>query len=111
MPTRLPVKPLSRLLPSLVVACCYPLLIGFLLGLLMLAIEKPTQEACASPDSRPKSCIAGNRSDDSPAGSTRSTAGQCTLLSISHPGTSTNGDQYHYDKAYSQLSHRRFLAN
>jgi hypothetical protein len=66
----------------------------------MLAIEKPAQETCASADSRPKSRIAGNRSDDSPTGSTCSTAGQCTLLCISHPGTSTNGDQYHYDKAY-----------
>jgi hypothetical protein len=31
------------LLPGLVVARCHPLLIGFLLGLLMLAVEKPAQ--------------------------------------------------------------------
>ena len=44
MATRLTVEPLSRLLLSLVVACCYPLLIGFLLGFLMLAVEKPAHD-------------------------------------------------------------------
>jgi hypothetical protein len=100
---------LSGLLPSLVVALRYPLLIGFFLPIFILAVEIPAQEPAASADGRAKASIPSDSSDNSPAGSTSSPAGKRTLLRLSHPCTSTNGDQYDHDKAYSQISHRLSL--
>jgi hypothetical protein len=100
---------LSGLLPSLVVALRYPLLVGFFLPIFILAVEIPAQKTAASADGRAKASIPSDRSDDSPAGSTGSPAGKRTLLCFTHPCTSTNSDQCHHDKAYSQISHRLSL--
>jgi hypothetical protein len=97
------------LLPSLVVALRYPLLIGFFLPIFILAVEIPAQKTAASADGRAKASIPSDRSDDSPAGSTSSPAGKRTLLSFTHPSAPTNGDQSHHDNAYSQISHHLSL--
>ena len=71
---------LSGLLPSLVVALRYPLLIGFFLPIFILAVEIPAQETGASADGRAKARIAGDSPDESATGRTTSPASKRTLL-------------------------------
>jgi hypothetical protein len=76
---------LSGLLPSLVIALRYPLLIGFFLPIFILAVEIPAQETGASADGRAKARIAGDCPDESATGRTTSPAGKRTLLGFTHP--------------------------
>jgi hypothetical protein len=104
-----PDRQLSGLLPSLVVALRYPLLIGFFLPIFILAVEIPAQQTGASADGRAKARIAGDSPDESATGRTTSPAGKRTLLGFTHPSAPTYGDQSHHDNAYSQISHRLSL--
>jgi hypothetical protein len=85
------------------------LLVSIFLGILILPVQIPAQETCAGTYSRPKTRVAGDRPDDGTTGRTASPSGQRTLLRLTHPSAPTEGDQCRYDKAYSQISHRRFL--